>query len=105
MLKQQVKVFGHRSRQRVLNGNDRRLRSSSEHALEDVGRTCTRNYSAARHHGKCSFMAKRTGFALNRNFHSAVSAWNRVLGSNESAAQRMIASSAPSVKATRPPRY
>jgi len=66
---QQVEVLGHRSRERVLNGDYRRLYRAVLDPLEDLGRASARNQPGPRQHFPRSLVAKGTKFSLDGNFH------------------------------------
>src|ERR1039457_4029556 len=65
-------MLSHRTRQRVLDRDHRTFYRSSLYALEDLDRTRAGHHLRSRQHRFRRFVAERTEFSLNRNFHETL---------------------------------
>ena len=66
---QQICMLGDRARERILNRDHRRLNRFLFDAVKYIRRARARHHGATPQHPLGCFMAERTQFSLNRNFH------------------------------------
>jgi hypothetical protein len=68
---QEIKVLGHRSCERVLNGNDGDRNFAAIQQIENFNGAGTRNDGATFYHTPGGFVAERSRLSLDGNFHSS----------------------------------
>ena len=68
--KKKIEMLGHRSGERVLDRNYRDWYFAGFELVEDLNRTRARNDCATLYHAPGGFVAERSWFSLDGNFHS-----------------------------------